>query len=171
MSQASLLPLSYPTRPKRLEHCSSQLSNHAPTQQQVLNSVSGAGQHSKQPLLVSIPGPKLGWHCCRTGTGTPPGPMSSSAYTVLLFQQRRPGIHIVLHVKTRILSAIYTQIPAHGMPCKDIFLTIKKSIYFNLRETDFLPFFCRAGKKIAPSAPVSKQEMLNLTPHDRINNS
>lgn len=32
-----------------------------------------------------------------------------SAYTVLLFQQRRPGIHVVLHVKTGILSAIYTQ--------------------------------------------------------------
>lgn len=61
--------------------------------------------------------------------GNSPSPHELSAYTVLLFQQRRPEIHGVLHVKTGILSAIYTQIPAHGMPCKDIFLTIKKSIY------------------------------------------
>lgn len=55
-------------------------------------------------------------------------------------------------------SLQYTQIPPHGMPCKDIFLTTKKSIYFNLRGTDFLPFFCRQGKKNVPSAPVSEQD-------------
>lgn len=37
-------------------------------------------------------------------------PQSWGAPQVLtLFQQRRPGIHVVLHVKTGILSAIYTQ--------------------------------------------------------------
>lgn len=89
-----------------------------------------------------------------------PSPHELSAYTVLLFQQRRPEIHGVLHAKTGLLSAIYTQIPAPGMPCKDIFLTIKKVHLLDLRGTDFLSS-AKKAKKNVPSAPASEQDIGN----------
>lgn len=43
------------------------------------------------------------------------------------------------------------------MPCKDIFLNMKKSIYFNLKQIFYLSS-AEQAKKIAPSAPVAKED-------------
>lgn len=180
-----ILPLSYPTHPMRFrallpcaECCSSQPYNQAPTQQQVVNLVSGAQGQSSTPrsphtTLVTVPGPKLGWHCCRTGTGTPQPWGAPRVLTQYLCFSKGDREFMLYYMLKQGYSLQYTHnsSPRHAMQ-RHLFHH-KKSIYFDLRGTDFLLSFWRAGKRM-PLLPLSQNrtlEMLNLTPHDRINNS